>query len=148
MKKGILPMSNGNVSQQEPAWPRPNKQQALQIFEHRCQQWCRPAKRRAGRPALVRWKHLCLAIILCFLRGWNAQLEGWWLMSSERLGSVTPVNVSDQAMYNRIERAAILLHWLFEHVSAWLRKRLASWEDRRLAPWATEMYAVDTSTLD
>jgi hypothetical protein len=86
--------------------------------------------------------------MLCFLRGWNAQLEVWRLIRSERLGGFAPVQVSDQAIYNRIERAAIPMQWLFEHVSAWLRARLAPWEDRRLAPWATAVYAADASTLD
>lgn len=141
-------MANDSVSQQEPAWPRPNEQQVLQIFEQSCQDLSEKSKRRAGRPATVSGNHLCLAIMLCFLRGWNAQLEVWRLIGSERLGGFAPVQVSDQAIYNRIERAATPLQWLFEHVSAWLRTRLAPWEDRRLAPWATAVYAADASTLD
>lgn len=141
-------MSNERVSPQEPAWPRPNEKQLLQVFEQSCQHLCGPAKRRAGRPALVSWSHLCLAIMLCFLRGWNAQLEIWRLIRSERIGDFVPVQVSDQAIYNRIERAAMPLQWLFEQVSAWLRRRLAPWEDHRLAPWATAVYAADASTLD
>ncbi len=53
------------------------------------------------------------------------------------LATRAPVQISDQAIYNRMEQAAILLQWVFEQVSTWLRKRLAPWEDRRLAPWAT-----------
>jgi hypothetical protein len=86
--------------------------------------------------------------MLCFLRGWNAQLEVWRLICSERIGGFASVQVCDQAIYNRIERAGTSLQWLFEHVSAWLRTRLAPWEDRRLAPWATAVYAADASTLD
>jgi hypothetical protein len=141
-------MSNDTVSPQEPAWPKPNEKQLLQVFEQSCRDLCGPAKRRAGRPAAVSWSHLCLAIMLCFLRGWNAQLEVWRLIVSERVGSFAPVQVSDQAIYNRIERAATSLYWLFEQVSAWLQTRLAPWEDRRLAPWAKAVYAVDASTLD
>lgn len=141
-------MSDDNVSQQEPAWSRPDQQQMLQIFEQSCRDLSGSAKRRAGRPATISWNHLCLAIMLCFLRGWNAQLEVWRLIGLERLGSFAPVKVSDQAIYNRIERAAMPLQWLFDHVSAWLRDRLAPWEDRHLAPWATAVYAADASTLD
>jgi hypothetical protein len=72
--------------------------------------------------------------------------KGGRLIGSERLGSFAPVKVSDQAIYNRIERAAMPLQWLFDHVSVWLRRRLASWEDRHLAPWATAVYAADAST--
>jgi hypothetical protein len=86
--------------------------------------------------------------MLCFLRGWNTQLEVWRLIGSEHLGGFALVRVSDQAIYNRIERAAIPLQWLFEQVSVWLRARLVPWEDRRLAPWATAVYAADASTLD
>lgn len=68
-------MSNDSVSQQEPVWPKPGKQQVLQVFEQSCQHLCALAKRRAGRPATVSWNHLCLTIMLCFLRGWNTQLE-------------------------------------------------------------------------
>lgn len=141
-------MSNDTVSQQEPAWPRPSEHQVLQIFEQSCQDLSGSAKKRAGRPATVSWNHLCLTIMLCFLRGWNAQLEVWRLIGSERVGSFAPVKVSDQAMYNRIERAVIPLQWLFDHVSAWLRRRLLPWEDRHLAPWATAVYAADASTRD
>ncbi|WP_040448446.1 hypothetical protein [Ktedonobacter racemifer] len=141
-------MTNESVPPQEPVWPKPNEKQLLLVFEQSCQDLCRPAKKRAGRPATVSWSHLCLAIMICFLRGWNAQLEVWWLIVGEHFGGFAPVKVSDQAIYNRIERAAIPLYWLFEHVSAWLRRRLAPWEDRRLAPWAAAVYAADASTLD
>lgn len=141
-------MSNENVSQHEPAWPRPSVQHALQVFEQRCHDLCRPAKTRAGRPATVRWSHLCLAIMLCVLRGWNAPWEVWRLSGSERLGSVAPVNVSDQAISNRIERAATPRQWLCEQVSAWRRTRLAPFDDRRLATVATAVSAADVSTLD
>ncbi|HEY1353362.1 MAG TPA: hypothetical protein VGF67_27450 [Ktedonobacteraceae bacterium] len=33
--------------------------------------------------------------------------------------------MSDQAISNRMERAATTLQWLFDQVSAWLQRRLA-----------------------
>jgi hypothetical protein len=89
-----------------------------------------------------------MAIMLCFLRGWNAQLEVWRLLSSEWVGFFAPVQICDQAIYNRIERADTWMYWCFEQVSAWLRTRLEPWEDRHLVPWATEILAADASTLD
>ncbi len=137
-----------NVSEQEPAWPQPKREQMVQLLEESCQQVRNLPSKRAGRPAKVSWSHLCLAILLCFLRGWNTQLEVWRLIGSQRLGGFAPVQVCDQAIYNRLERAGTWLYWLFEQVSAWLRTRLEGWEDRRLAPWASQVYAVDASTLD
>jgi hypothetical protein len=141
-------MMYDSVSEQEPRWPQPEQKQVLQVVEESCQQlaaW--PQKKRAGRPAKVSWSHLCLGILLCFVRGWNAQLEVWRLIGSERLGGFAPVKVCDQAIYNRTPQAGTSLQWVFEQVSAWLRTR-QQWEDHRLAPWASSVYAADASTLD
>lgn len=64
------------------------------------------------------------------------------------MGSFAPVQVTDQAIYNRIEGASIRLQWLFESISAWLRPRVECWQDRRLAPFASQVYATDVSLLD
>lgn len=141
-------MRYDNVSEQEPRWPQVNREQMVQLLEESCQQVSRPPRKRAGRPAKVSWSHLCLALLLCFLRGWNTQLEVWRLLGSQRLGGFAPVQVCDQTIYNRLERAGTWLYWLFEQVSAWLGTRLEGWEDRRLAPWASQVYAADASTLD
>src|SRR5581483_1468736 len=133
-KKGILFMSNDTVRGQEPAWPMPEHQHVLQFFEQSSRDLCVPGKSRAGRPPRVQWSHLCMAIMLCFLRGWNAQLEVWRMISSEWVGFFAPVQVCDQAVYNRIERADTWMDWCFERVSAWLRTRLEPWEDRDLVP--------------
>ena len=137
-----------NALEPEAAWPKPKQELVMQLFEESCQALRGPQKKRAGRPAMVSWSHLCLGMMLCFLRGWNAQLEVWRLIGSERIGGFAPVQVCDQAIYNRIERSSIWMQWVFEQVSAWLRTRLHPWQDRRLAPWASEVYAADASTLD
>ena len=133
---------------QEPAWPRPEQRQVLELFHESSQDVRGRQKRGAGRPATVSWSHLCLGIMICFLRGWNAQLEVWRLICHERIGTFVPVKVCDQTIYNRIERAEMAMAWLFEHVSAWLRTRVQPWEDHGLAPWASAVYAADASTLD
>jgi hypothetical protein len=69
------------------------EQQVLQVFEQSCRAMCLSEKKRAGRPAVVSWSYLCLAVMTCFLRGWNAQLEVWRLICSEHLGSFAPVNI-------------------------------------------------------
>jgi hypothetical protein len=58
-----------SVSSQEPAWPQPEQDQVLQLFQERCRELRGPQKKRAGRPAKVSWSHLCLATMICFLRG-------------------------------------------------------------------------------
>ncbi len=70
------------------------------------------------------------------------------MITSHPLGHFAPVQVSDQAIYNRIERAASALYAVFEQVSRWLRTRLVPWENRTLARFASTVYAVDASTLD
>jgi hypothetical protein len=121
-------MMYDSVSEQEPRWPEVEQKQVLQVVEESCQQLAWPQKKRAGRPAKVSWSHLCIGILLCFVRGWNTQLEVWRLIGSERLGGFAPVKVCDQAIYNRIERAGTSLQWVFEQVSAWLRTRQHGWD--------------------
>lgn len=141
-------MTYDSVGTQEPGWPQPEPKDVLQMYEASCQQVMQLAKPRRGRPASVSWSHLCLAILLCFLRGWNAQLDVWRLIGSQPIGGFLPVKVCDQAIYNRIERAGSWMQWSFEQVSGWLAERLRPWEERSLAPWASSVYAVDASTLD
>jgi hypothetical protein len=141
-------MMDESVSSQEPVWPQGEQGQVLQRFQERGREWRGPQKKRAGRPASISWSPRCLAMMLCLLRGWNAQWDVWRLRCSEQRGGFAPVQVCDQAISHRIARAGTSLPWLFEHVSVWLRTRLAPWEDRRLAPWATAVSAADASTLD
>ena len=141
-------MTNDTGRLQEAVWPEPKHEHLRALLTQGCQEVEIPTRKRAGRRPLVCWNHLCLAILLCFLQGWDAQLQVWRLISTEWLGEYAPVRVCDQAIYNRLQRAAPIMQHLFEQVSGWLRTRLAPWEDRRLAPWATGVYAVDASTLD
>lgn len=101
-----------------------------------------------GRPPLVPWEHVGWAILPCFWRGWHTQLDVWRLLTSERVGPFAPVQVCDQAVDNRIERAEVWMSWAFAQSSARLRERLEPWEDRTLASWAKGVYAVDARTLE
>ena len=64
------------------------------------------------------------------------------------MGPFAPVQVVDQAVYNRLARAAGVMRAFFEQVSAWMSEQMAGLEDRRLAPWASQVLALDESTLD
>lgn len=140
-------MSHDSVSRQEPKPAAPTQKQMLALLQESSRE-VQGKKRRAGRPASITWTHLCLGIVLCFLQGWDAQLDLWRLLCGEQVGPFAPVRVCDQAIYNRLERAEKYLRQLFEQVSAWLVVRVEGWQDRSLAPWASEVYAIDESTLD
>jgi hypothetical protein len=125
----------------------PSQQQVLDVLQESCRVLQQPSPRR-GRPAQVSWGRLCMGMVLGVLQGWGAQLDLWRWVSFESWGPFAPVRVSDQAIYNRLERAEKHMRWLFEQASAWLRTLVDPWQDRRLAPFACEVLALDESTLD
>jgi hypothetical protein len=111
-----------------------------------------PGKRepsRRGRPVQVAVGHLALAVLWCVLSGWQVQRQVWRLICTQPLGPFEPVQVSDQAIYKRLEQqGGTALHALFEQITAWLRDWLSLYQDWRLAPFASQVYALDESTLD
>jgi len=58
------------------------------------------------------------------------------------------VVVGDQAIYNRLARAAGAMKRLCEQISACMGEQLEALSDRRIAPWACQVLALDESTLD
>ena len=107
-----------------------------------------PAGKRRGRPAQLSNVHLCLGIVLCGLQGFGAQLQLWRRLCLEPMGPFAPVAVVDQAVYNRLARGAGAMRAFFQQVSGWMAEQLEGLEDRSLAPWATQVLALDESTLD
>ncbi|HET8851910.1 MAG TPA: IS4 family transposase, partial [Ktedonobacteraceae bacterium] len=107
-----------------------------------------PAVRWRGKPATLTTLHLCLGIVLCGLEGFGSQLKLWRRLCLEPIGPFAPVRVVDQAIYNRLARAAGVMRLFFEQVSGWMAQQLEGLEDRTLAPWATQVLALDESTLD
>ncbi len=140
-------MTHDSTWRQSRPLPVPEREQMLACLRESCQAVMTPAGRR-GRPATLSGLHLCLGIVLCGLRGFGAQLGLWRLLCLEAVGPFQPVQVSDQAIYNRVERAAGLMRLCFVQVSCWMRKPLGAWEDHQLAPFATQVVALDESTLD
>lgn len=110
-KKENLFLSQETVSGHEPAWPRPAHQQMLQRVEHSSRDRCLPEQPRGGRPPLVPWGHVRMAIMRCVLRGWNAQWEVWRQISSAWVECVAPVRVCDQAISHRMEQADTGMSW-------------------------------------
>src|SRR5205085_2572192 len=133
-------------AKQEPSVPVPTQEQLQACVMQSCQAVLVPAKRR-GRPASLSGVQLCLGVVLCGLRGFGAQLGLWRLLCMEAIGPFAPVHVVDQAVYNRLARAAGLMQALFVQVSAWMGQQLDGLQDRSLAPFASQVVALDESTL-
>lgn len=106
-----------------------------------------PAVRRPGKAATLTALHLCLGIVLCGLEGFGSQLKLWRRLCLEPTGPFAPVLVVDQAIYNRLARAAGVMRLFFEQVSGWMAQPLEGLEERSLAPWACQVLALDASTL-
>src|SRR5690349_16926161 len=101
-----------------------------------------------GRPPALTRPHLALAILMCLLQGWHAQLQVWRLLVGEQVGPFAPLPLCDEAVYRQLARNGVsCLQQLFDHISLWLRERLIAHEERRLAPFACEVLALDESTL-
>lgn len=113
-----------------------------------CQPELDPAATR-GRPrvlpALVLWSGL----LVCILGGFASQREIWRLLTSGRFWDYPGYPISDQALYHRLERdGSAPLETLFAQVSDQLAARLEPYADDDLAPFASQVVALDETTLD
>ena len=140
-------MSDNSGSHQGEQWKEPQSQDLVCALREGCQALELPRK-RPGRPATVGWSHLCLGVVLAVLQGWQAQLDLWRWIAFESFGPFSSVQVCDQAISNRLERAASPMRQLFEAVSRWLQTRIEPGVDRHLAPFAKAVLALDESSLD
>ena len=96
-------------------------------------------------PALLLWSGL----VVCVLRGWTTQLALWRLLRLGGLWGQPPLALSDQAIYKRLATGGTApLERLFAQLSHLLRERLAPYAETKLAPFATEVVALDETTLD
>lgn len=140
-------MNHDSVSKRAGQLPVPSQQQLVSYVTERSRALVSSAGRR-GKPATVTALHLCLGIVLCGLEGFGSQLRLWRRLCLEPMGPFGPVMVVDQAIYNRLARAADVMHAFFEQVSGWMNEQLVGLEERSLAPWARQVLALDESTLD
>jgi hypothetical protein len=146
-RKEFLLMSHDSANERARQLPVPSLQQVEDYVRQKSQALV-PSGRRRGKPATLSALHLCLGIVLCGLQGFGSQLQLWRRLCLEPMGPFAPVLVVDQAVYNRLARAAGAMRTFFEQVSGSLSEQLAGLEDRRLAAFATEVLALDESTLD
>ena len=140
-------MTHDSANERVRQLPVPTQQQLVSYVTKQTQALV-PAVRRRGKPATLTALHLCLGIVLCGLEGFGSQLKLWRRLCLEPIGPFAPVQVVDQAVYNRLARAAGAMRAFFEQVSGWMGEQLEGLEDRTLAPWATQVLALDESTLD
>lgn len=104
---------------------------------------------RPGRPRILPALCLWAGVLVCVLRGAPRQLAVWRLLSQRGLWDYPRFPVSDQAVYRRLAQAGTApLEQLFAQVLAVLHQRLAPYADRTLAPFASDVVALDESTLD
>jgi hypothetical protein len=102
-----------------------------------------------GRPRVLPALALWSGLVVCVLRGFDSQRALWRLLTSKGLWHFPRVAVSDEAVYRRLASGGTaLLERLFADLSAVLADRLDGIADRRLAPFATDVVALDETTLD
>ncbi len=98
-----------------------------------------PVARTRGRPATLSSVHLCIGVL--------PQLDLWRLLCTETIGNFAPVDICDQAVYNRLERIGPVMGTLMAQLSQHLRQT-AHETSRELAPFAPTVLALDESTLE
>jgi Transposase DDE domain len=108
-----------------------------------------PAPRRPGAPPVLKAALLWSGLLVCLLRGFTAQRALHQLVTTRGLWHHPPVSVTEQALYQRLARtSATVLLALFAQVTAVLRERYQQVCDVPFARFATEIVALDHSTLD
>src|SRR5260370_3043538 len=140
-------MTHDSANERARQLPVPSQHQLMSYVTERSLALV-PAVRRRGKPARLSARHFCLGIVLCGVEGFGSQLKLWRRLCLEPMGPFAPVYVGDQAVYNRLSRAAAAMRAFFEQVSGWMGEQLGGLEDHRLAPWASQVLVLDESTLD
>jgi len=102
-----------------------------------------------GRPRVLPAFALWGGVLVCVLRGMTSQRAIWRLLTARRLWHYPRFALSDQAVYKRLaEEDTGPLETVFAAVSHLLAARMAPWTARDLAPFASEVVAIDETTLD
>lgn len=108
-----------------------------------------PARTGPGRPPILAHAVIWTALVLGVLRGCTSQLAIWRLITSRLWPGYGPVQVGDQAVYKQLGMVGPSpVGLLFRQVTELLVDRVTPWQDHRLAPFATEVVAIDETTLD
>lgn len=110
---------------------------------------CELQRAGPGRPRILPALCLWAGLLVVVLQGGGSQLALWRLLTARGLWDYPRFALSDQAIYKRLAAAGTdALERLFAQISALLRARLAPFVRHDLAPWASEVFALDETTLD
>lgn len=102
-----------------------------------------------GRPRVLPAFALWGGVLVCVLHGMASQRAIWRVLTTRRLWHYPRFALSDQAVYKRLaESDTAPLETVFAAVSRLVADRLRPWTTRELAPFATEVVALDETTLD
>lgn len=102
-----------------------------------------------GRPRILPALALWAGLLVCVLRGFSSQLALWRLLSQHGVWHFPRCGITDQAVYTRLARSGTApLEAFFAQVTAALTERLRPVMDQTLAPFATEVVAIDSTTMD
>ena len=106
-----------------------------------------PAKR--GKPPELTLPHLCLALWVSVFCGATGFTDVWRWLVVERLGSFPKLSITDDAVRKAVERwGPQTFANLYTHLCDALPKVKLSQSTTGLATFATEIVAMDESTLD
>jgi len=120
--------------------------EAIELLEPDIQEQQRPGP---GRPRIMPAMCLWVGMVVCVAQGISSQLGLWRLLTEEGLWDYPRLALSDQAIYKRLASAGSEpLQRLFGWVSQLLRERLAPYANLKLAAFASEVVALDESTLE
>jgi Transposase DDE domain len=107
------------------------------------------APRGPGAPPVLSACLFWAALLVCVLRGFSSQQSLWQLVCVTGLWDYATVSLTRQAIYLRLQRTqASRLLVLFEQCTLLLRQRFVGLCDVAAAPFASEILALDHSTLD
>jgi hypothetical protein len=146
-------MTHHTASTQEVPVTQPADQILGFLYELLCsspaQESRQMAPRRRGRPRELSSDHLWLALLGAILRGFTGFACVWRLITWTGVGGFPLLDLTRAAVRKRLLQSDLSsLHDLLGRVSAALLPWTKSFEDRSLAPFATQVLALDQSTLD
>ena len=102
-----------------------------------------------GAPPVLSAFLFWAGLLVCVLRGFSSQQSLWRLVCLHGLWDYARVPLTRQAIYSRLKKtpATTLLLWL-NQLTLLLQQRFTGVCDTPLAPFASEIVALDHSTLD